>query len=213
MSRPLQDSSSEDGLEVRSSEVSVAGPGPWHAVGVICLTWRQSGKQRLRPGPWSRGVKGAFWTSWDGVTRGACGLQIAGGVCASPARPGVHLFKVSVLCPPCGAIIQHQQHLHLTCKHCHQRTGANAAAVWSGLEPMPWLPWGVTAGVHQQATVPSLLRSLLSHTHKPWICSLAIIPFKSVSQILENFTNVTHARKKHTPGDGMRRAQESVSKR
>ena len=140
-------------------------------MGVICLTWRQSGKQRLRRGPGagvSRRLLDIMGRSHKGCMRpagaegGVTTPAPADQVCTcSRSVSSVHpvelaSFNISNICiSPANTATSVQVRA--------------AGRCGQALNPYPGCPEGVTAGVHQQATVPSLLRSLLSHTHKPSI--------------------------------------------
>lgn len=135
---------------------------------MVCLTWRQSGKQRPRRGP-EAGVSRSRLDVMGTESRGTCGPQVqTRGHHACSPQPGVQSFKVTVLCPPCGAGILLSSGISNICiSPANTATSVQARAgerCGQALNPH-CCPEGITADVHQQATVPSLLRSLLSYTH------------------------------------------------
>lgn len=156
----------------------MAGPGPTahsgdglpHLVTVSKAAPEKQGSQGVDWTSWGGGLKELTGRHGDGVAGGACGPQVQRwGHHACSHQPGVQSFKVTVLCPPCGAGILLSSGISNIC--VSPASTATSVQAWAGercgqaLNPHLRCPKGVTAGVHQQATVPSLLRSLLSYTH------------------------------------------------
>lgn len=125
----------------------MAGPGPMAHSGDHLPNLAAARKTVPEPGPWSRGVKEPTGCHGGRVTGGACSPQVqrAGSPCLLPPT---RCALVQGQCPLSTlwswriTVIRCQQHLCLTCRHCHQRTSTGWWAVWSGLEPTPWLPRG-----------------------------------------------------------------------
>ena len=148
----------------------MAGPGPTAHSGDHLPNLAVARKTAPEPGPWSRGVKEPTGRHGGGVAGAACGWQVQR-VGSPPLLPLTRCALIQGQCPLSTlwswsiTVIRCQQHLRLTCTHCHQRMSTGWWAVWSGPEPTR-LPRGRHSRCAPTGHNPfSAPLTSVSHTH------------------------------------------------